>query len=154
MPLYYVRKGKRAVGYISRDAVAKSMHLIDTWKVMVPKAGSTGTTVPDYVLSTPLIAPSPSVCTQTYLFFSLQSEQEALSVRSYLSTRFLRFLVSLRKITQDATHSTYTWVPMQSWDQTWTDADLYAKYGITKQEQEFIEYSIKRVSWGNASDDE
>jgi site-specific DNA-methyltransferase (adenine-specific) len=152
IPLYYVRKGKRAVGYISRNAVAKSTHLIDTWKVMVPSAGSDGATVPDYVLSSPLIAPSPSVCTQTYLFFFVQSEREASSVQSYLSTHFLRFLVSLRKITQHATRSTYTWVPMQSWDQTWTDADLYAKYGITKQEQEFIEYSIKPVSWGNGND--
>ena len=30
------------------------------------------------------------------------------SLQSYYATRFFRFLVSLRKITQDATHSTYT----------------------------------------------
>ncbi|MBM3273227.1 restriction endonuclease [Candidatus Kaiserbacteria bacterium] len=149
VPLYYVRKGKRAVGYISRNKVTKSANLIDAWKVMVPSAGSDGATVPDYVLSAPLIAPSPSVCTQTYLFFHVKSECEAASVQSYLSTRFFRFLVSLRKITQHATRSTYTWVPIQSWNQTWTDIDLYTKYGITKEEQEFIESQIRPVSWAN-----
>jgi site-specific DNA-methyltransferase (adenine-specific) len=45
IPLYYVRKAKRAVGYLSRNVVAKSTHLINTWKVMVPSAGSDGATV-------------------------------------------------------------------------------------------------------------
>jgi site-specific DNA-methyltransferase (adenine-specific) len=153
VPLYYVQKGRRSSGYISRNNITKSAHLTDTWKVMVPSAGSDGSAVPDYVLSTPLIAPSPSVCTQTYLFFSVNSESEAASVRSYLSTRFLRFLVSLRKITQHATRATYTWVPIQAWNQTWADADLYTKYGITKEEQEYIESQIKPVSWACCDDD-
>ena len=64
-------------------------------------------------------------------------------MQSYYNTRFFRFLVSLRKITQHATHSTYTWVPMQTWDRTWTDTELYAKYGITTEEQAYIESVIR-----------
>ncbi|MBM7846260.1 Eco57I restriction-modification methylase domain-containing protein [Herpetosiphon giganteus] len=154
IPLHYARNGKRYIGYIHRNKVVKSAGLIDTWKVLVPKAGSGAITVPDYVLGTPIIAPSPSVCTQTFLFFYVNSLSEAESVRSYLGSRFLRFLVSLRKITQDATKSTYTWVPMQSWDRIWTDAELYAKYGIITEEQEYIESQIKPVSWGEGSDNE
>lgn len=154
IPLYYVRKRKRAVGYIHRNKVLKSADLIDTWKVMVPSAGSGGTTVPDYVLSTPIISSPPSVCTQTFLFFNVDSETAASSVRSYLSTSFLRFLVSLRKITQHATRSTYTWVPMQTWDRIWRNADLYAKYDITVEEQEYIESQIKPVFWGDSCDNE
>jgi len=126
VPLYYIRSAKRNVGYISRKEVLKSTHLIDTWKILVPKAGSDGgQKIPDIVLGKPLIAPSPSVCTQSFLFFYVTTEEEALSVQSYYSTRFFRFLVSLRKITQDATHSTYTWVPIQTWDKKWSDEDLY-----------------------------
>jgi len=154
VPLCYVRKGKRAVGYISRDEVPKSVEYIDNWKVLIPSAGSDGATVPDYVLSAPIIASPPSVCTQTFLFFNVDSGASAASVQSYLSTRFLRFLVSLRKITQHATRATYTWVPIQSWDRTWTDADLYAKYGITEEEQEYIESQIKPVSWMPGSNNE
>ncbi len=154
IPLYYVRRGKRGVGYIHRNKVLKSAELIDTWKVMIPSAGSGGATVPDYVLSKPIIASPPSVCTQTFLFFNVDSETAASSVYSYLSTNFLRFLVSLRKITQHATRATYTWVPMQKWEHIWTDAALYAKYGITAEEQEYIESQIKPVYWGDNGDDE
>jgi len=116
LPLYYIRTMKRAVGYIARKEVTKSEHLIDTWKLLVPKVGSgrererSGV---DLVLGPSLIAPAPSVCTQSFLFFYVSSRAEAESLQSYYKTRFFRFLVSLRKITQDATHSTYRWVPMQ-----------------------------------------
>lgn len=33
--------------------------------------------------------------------------------------------------------------PVQDFAQEWTDAKLYAKYGITKEEQKFIESMIK-----------
>ena len=81
-----------------------------------------------------------SVCTQTYLVAGpLSSKAEAKSVESYLRTRFARFLVSLRKPSQDVFRSMYRWVHTQPWDRTWTDAELYKKYGITKEEQAFIE---------------
>lgn len=144
--LYYIRSMKRGKGFIARDKVTKSPHLVDTWKLLVPKVGSgrererSGV---DLVLGPPLTAPPPSVCTQSFLFFYVDSEDQVRSVKSYYATRFFRFLVSLRKITQDATHSTYKWVPLQPWDTTWTDADLYEKYSIDEGEQAFIESMIR-----------
>lgn len=73
------------------------------------------------------------------------SEDEALSVESYVRTKFFRFLVSLRKIGQDATRSTYTWVPQQDWNQMWSDADLYERYGLTGDEIAFIESQVKEM---------
>lgn len=146
VPLHYGRQGKRLVGYINRSEINKSAQLVDKWKVMIPQAGSDGgQRLPDIVLGRPFIASSPSVCTQTYLFFSLESESEAKSVESYLRTRLFRFLVSLRKITQHATRSTYTWVPMQEWDREWTDKDLYKKYKIEPDEILFIESMVKAM---------
>ena len=98
---------------------------------------------PARILGPAFIAPSPSVCTQTYLFFFVNSQSEAESIYSYLLTRFFRFLVSLRKITQHATRATYTWVPVQTWNRKWTDVMLYKKYGITKDEIAFIESMIR-----------
>lgn len=46
LPLYYIRKMKRDVGFIGRDKVGKSTHLIDTWKVLVPKAYNGGDGLP------------------------------------------------------------------------------------------------------------
>jgi len=146
VPLYFVRERERTVGWVSDDTLTKSRHLIDTWKVLIPKAGSDGgKQPPDVVLGKPWIAPPPSVCTQTFLFVWVASEDEALSVESYVRTKFFRFLVSLRKIGQDATRSTYTWVPQQDWNQMWSDADLYERYGLTGDEIAFIESQVKEM---------
>lgn len=153
LPLHYIRTMKRSVGYIEREAVKKSRHLIDTWKVLVPQAFNGGDSIPHQILGKPLIAPSPSVCTQSFLFFNVGSESAAKSVQSYYTTRFFRFLVSLRKITQHATHSTYAWVPVQEWNRTWTDDALYKKYGITKQEQTYIESQVREMILESASDE-
>jgi site-specific DNA-methyltransferase (adenine-specific) len=152
VPLYYIRKVKRGVGYIARTSVFKSEQLIDTWKLLVPAAHG-GDSLPNPVLGKPIMAPSPSVCTQSYLFFHAASKKEIESIRSYYATRFFRFLVSLRKLTQHATHSTYCWVPMQSWDNVWTDRELYAKYGITQAEQKFIESCIAEMNLEVATDE-
>jgi site-specific DNA-methyltransferase (adenine-specific) len=110
---------------------------------MVPAAYGERGARPAKILGPTFIAPSPSVCTQTYLFFYVDSQREAESISSYLKTRFVRFLISLRKITQHATRATYTWVPMQTWERGWTDQMLYKKYGIGKDEIAFIESMIR-----------
>jgi site-specific DNA-methyltransferase (adenine-specific) len=104
-------------------------------------------------LGKPLIAPSPSVCTQSFLFFHVGSRHAAKSIQSYYMTRFFRFLVSLRKITQHATHSTYAWVPVQAWNRTWTDEDLYAKYDITRTEQAYINSQVRAMNLDDGNDE-
>jgi site-specific DNA-methyltransferase (adenine-specific) len=144
--LHYNRKGKRLIGWIDRKDIDKSAHLIDKWKVLIPKAYGERGTRPATVLGPTLIAASPSVCTQTYLFFYVDSKAAAESLDSYLKTRFFRFVVSLRKITQDATRSTYTWVPQQVWDRKWTDEALYKKYKLTQEDIAFIESRVKPMT--------
>lgn len=141
--LYYFRGGKRLVGAIARTDIMKSQHLIDKWKVMTPAAYGERGAKPAMVLGPSFIAESPSVCTQTYLFFYVDSKKQAESLKSYLSTRFFRFLVALRKITQHATRSTYTWVPQQKWDRIWTDEMLYKKYDLDMDDIAYIENSIR-----------
>jgi site-specific DNA-methyltransferase (adenine-specific) len=153
VPLNYIRKMKRGIGYINRKEVTKSAHLIDTWKVLVPQAFNGGDGLPHQILGKPLIAPLPSVCTQSFLFFYVGSEKAARSIQSYYTTRFFRFLVSVRKITQHATHSTYAWVPMQKWNKTWTDEDLYEKYGITRKEQAYIESQVRAMNLEEGEDE-
>ena len=92
--------------------------------------------------------------TQTYLVAGpLASRKAAASLQSYTRTRFFRFLVSLRKITQHALRSTYSWVPQQTWDRAWTDEALYAKYGITRKEQAHIESQVRTMNLDNGDDE-
>lgn len=142
--------GRRHTGAMKRDEIRKNVHLIDAWKVLLPKAGpgnSGGHVLPDMVLGRPLVAGPRSVCTQTYIAAGpLDNKIAAESVEAYLKTRFLRFLVSLRKISQDAFRSHYRWVPQQTWDHPWTDEELYAKYDITEDEQAFIADMVREMT--------
>jgi site-specific DNA-methyltransferase (adenine-specific) len=143
---------KRVRGAVDRSVIKKNAHLLDSWKLLVPKTGSgreRETSGVDLVLGPPILAEPGSACTQTYIVAGpLASKAEAQSVESYLRTRFFRFLVSLRKISQDTLRSVYRWVPQQAWDRVWFDADLYVKYGITEDEQAFIESIIRPMEAG------
>ena len=151
IPLYLISGGKRKVGFIGRDEITKNPHLIDNWKVLVARGYGERGAKPANVLGKPWIAPSPSVCTGSFMFFYVSSELEAQSLQSYIATKFFRFLVSLRKITQNAFRSTYTWVPAQAWDRNWKDADLYSKYALTPEQIDYIESVVKPMDLGITS---
>lgn len=139
--------GKRVEGAMAREEVTKNGSLIDVWKLFLSKTGSgrererTGV---DLVLSPPIVAPPASVCTQTYLVAGpFNSREEALSAASFLRTKLVRFLISLRKPSQDVLRGAYRWVPIQPWDRTWTDEALYERYGISALEQAYIDAKIR-----------
>ena len=94
-------------------------------------------------LSKPIIAEPGTACTESYIVAGhFDSEAEAKHYASYLRTRFARFLVSLRKPTQDAARGVYGFVPELPLDQEWTDAKLYKRYGLTPEEIAFIESQV------------
>jgi site-specific DNA-methyltransferase (adenine-specific) len=142
--LHLISNTKRTIGYMKRTAIKKNADAIDSWKVLLPEAYGAGESFPHQILGKLIVARPPSACSQSYIIvYPFTSENEASSFASYYTTRFFRFFVSLRKITQHALRSTYTWVPKQSWDHLWTDEALYKKYGITEDEIAFINSMIR-----------
>ena len=135
------------VGYVARDEVETGTELIDKWKIYVGRAApGTGNrdTYPHRILSTPFIGETGSICSETYLCIGpFDTQTEAESALSYLSCRLTRLLILLHKPSQDTTRKVYTFVPKQEWTKQWTDADLYAKYGISASEIEFIEKLVR-----------
>jgi hypothetical protein len=134
-------------GYVARSAVPSGTELIDKWKIYVGRAApGTGNrdTYPHRILSTPFIGEPGSICSETYLCIGpLDSKSEAESVLSYLTCRLTRLLILLHKPSQDTTRKVYTFVPTQDWTKQWTDADLYAKYGLNDDEIAFIEKIVR-----------
>ena len=146
--------GNQKITWIDRSTVTTNAKWIDEWKVLMTAVQGTSSAVETRFLSNPIVAGPGTACTETYLVaghFNTKSKAENLA--NYLRTRFARFLVSLRKATQHATRDVYAFVPLQDFtsksDIDWSrpvseiDAQLYAKYGITKPEQKFIESMIK-----------
>ena len=60
-----------------------------------------------------------------------------------MQTRFFRFMVMLKKISQDAMRGVYALAPLQDFNEPWTDEKLYKKYGLTQEEINFIESMIR-----------
>jgi site-specific DNA-methyltransferase (adenine-specific) len=141
--VHAIRDGRRIVGWISREDLPKGMAFVNKWKVLIPKSYGERGSIPAQILGPILIAEPPSASTQTYVFVHANSEAEAQSIARYARTRFFRFLLSLRKITQHAAKPVYTWVPQQSWNLRWTDAALYQKYNLTTEEIAFVEKMIR-----------
>lgn len=150
--LYMNQSRKRGETWVEPDVVTKNHQLVNVWKVLMPKAGpgnSGGHVIPDMVLSKPVVAEPGSVCTLSHIVIGpLNSKEEAESLAAYLRTRFARFLISLRKTSQDAPRTVYTWVPQQIWDHGWTDAELFQKYDISEEEQNYISEMIRPMEAG------
>jgi len=150
LTVHFTKHGKRGVSYLENEAVSKNRQLIDGWKVFVPEAYGIGAS-PQQVLGKPIVAGPGEICTQSFLVVGLfKDEETAGNFVAYLSSRFFRFLVSLRKISQHALKATYTWAPIQDFSKPWTDAELYAKYKLDQDEIEFIESMIRPVELGDA----
>lgn len=146
------------VGYVARGEVEVGLELIDKWKIYIGRAApGTGNrdTYPHRILSTPFIGEPGSICSETYLCIGpFETKAEAESALSYLSCRLTRLLILLHKPSQDTTRKVYTFVPKQSWDRSWTDGDLYTKYGISPAEIEFIEKVVRPMNLDGAEEDE
>lgn len=139
---YYNGWRKYGVGYIKRETVRRNIDWIDSYKVLIPKAWGIGDPKVDWI--TPFIVEPGSCCTETYLVIGpYKSKQVAEHVVSYMQTKLFHLLVSIVKITQNAMQKAYSIVPMQDFSKSWTDAELYKKYGLTSDEIAFIESTIK-----------
>jgi hypothetical protein len=146
------------IGYTPRKSITTGTDLIDKWKVYVGRAApGTGNrdTYPHRIISTPFIGEPGSISSETYLCIGpLATKSEAESVLSYLTCRLTRLLILLHKPSQDTTRKVYTFVPKQKWTKQWTDADLYAKYGLTKDEIAFIEKIVRPMDLSGDLSDE
>jgi site-specific DNA-methyltransferase (adenine-specific) len=135
--------GSQKVSWVERAAIETNPEWIDRWKVLMTAVQGTSAAVETKFLRPPIIAEPGTACTETYLVAGhFETENEASNYALYLRTRFLRFLVSLRKHTQHATSGVYAFVPDLPLDQPWTDEKLYERYGLTDDEIAFIESRV------------
>ena len=135
--------GNQQTSYINRSIITSNVAWVDQWKVLLVKAHGTSGRDDTTILGEPVVAGPGTACTETYLVIGVcESEFEAQNLAAYMRTRFVRFLVSLRKLTQNITRTSYKFVPKLPMDRAWSDQDLYARYGITSDEVAFIESLI------------
>lgn len=134
------------IGYTNKEVITRNIDLVDRYKVFISKSYGERISSEFWVLGKPFLGKPNTVCTETYLVIGdFDNEKICQNVMSYIRTRFFRFLVLLKKNTQDGTQKVYRFVPMQDFSQSWTDEQLYIKYGLTKDEIEFIEKMVREM---------
>jgi site-specific DNA-methyltransferase (adenine-specific) len=133
-----------------RDSITTGTELIDGWKIYIGRAApGTGNrdTYPHRILATPFLGEPGSISTETYLCIGpFKTKREAESALSYLICRLTRLLILLHKPSADITRKVYKFVPKQAWDRIWTDADLYAQYGLSDDEIAFVESIVRPMA--------
>lgn len=130
--------------YASLMEITKNKQWVKESKVFIPEAGSGSDSFPHPILGKPFVGTANTASTETYLLIGpFENDEISRNVVTYISTRFFRFLVMLKKPTQHATSKVYSFVPVQDFSKTWTDEELYAKYGLTDDEIAFIESMIR-----------
>jgi site-specific DNA-methyltransferase (adenine-specific) len=99
------------------------------------------------VLSKIQILPPNTICTESYLVIgSFVIEKEAVHLKQYLSTLFVRFLIAQLALSQHVTKDRYLFVPIQDFTQPWTDEMLFAKYDLNNIEVDKIKNTIKPMN--------
>lgn len=138
--------GSQRVSWVSRSDIQTNPDWIDDWKVLMTAVQGTSAAVETKFLSNPIIAGPGEACTETYLVAGrFDTEKAARCYAAYLRTRFVRFLVSLRKSTQHANRGVYAFVPDIPLNREWTDEKLYKRYGLSKEEIGFIESMVNSM---------
>lgn len=149
--------GKGKIGFVEDELITSHREWIDGYKIFTARSNNIGTELNDDNLNTIIGMPN-EIVTETYLVIggdlSLTLES-ATSLSNYLKTKFVRFLISLAKASQDASRVTYRFVPLQDFtsesDIDWSksiseiDQQLYKKYGLSQIEIDFIEDKVKEM---------
>ena len=135
-------------GFFQLSKIVDKENILKKYKVIITYAMSGGnkpTSEGNYqVISSLQVLQPNEVCTETYLildvFDDLCSAENALS---YVKTRFFRFLLLQALTSIHITKESFCFIPMQDFSKPWTDEELYAKYGLTQEEINFIESMIR-----------
>lgn len=141
-------KGKK-IKYAHRDHIKKNVKHIESWKVCAPKAagGSKGNRRSTIPLNQIFLIEKGMITTETYNVIDVfKTKKEAENFILYLKTDFSRYLVGLRKITQDLPPDRWNWVPYVDLKKSWNDEDLCKLFGITKEERKHMANKVAEWS--------
>lgn len=80
------------------------------------------------------------------LLGAFDTEEEILAYKTYIFTKTVRFLLLQTVVSQDVTKKNFCFVPdLGSYSGIYTDEVLVKKWGITKEEWEYIDSRITDV---------
>jgi hypothetical protein len=143
---------QRGYKWLKKTYFSQNENYLETYNVFVPEANGTGAI--GEVLSTPIIGTPMIGHTDTFISVGqFDTMEEATACLKYVQSKFARTMLGTLKATQHNPRDTWANVPLQDFtsnsDIDWSksvaeiDQQLYKKYGLSQDEQDFIESMIK-----------
>jgi site-specific DNA-methyltransferase (adenine-specific) len=154
-----VLRWQNGSGRYPKSKVKSGIDLIDKYKVIASKtaydhAGNPGKDGKRKIFTTIEVLPPQAICTETFLVVGVfETQEEAENLVAYMKTQFFRFLVSHYVFSHNLSKGSYSFVPILDMRTTWTDQALYSRYGVTPDEQAFIESMIRPMKLGGDADE-
>ncbi len=151
---------ERVIRYINKKYVDNEHDNLFKYKVIIPAnngSGAIGEKKDTSVIGQPLLEKPGEGYSQSFLGVgAFNTEQEAEACLKYIKTKFARLMIGILKVTQNGKKKVYEHVPIQDFtsnsDINWTksieeiDAQLFDKYGLDKDEINFIRANIKEMN--------
>ncbi len=137
--------------YVRKDDIRSNENIVDKWKVIMSKAGAehagqSDTNGMKRVISRITVIAPDEICSESYLLIScFDHKEEADNLVGYMKTRFVRFLLAAILLTQNIAKDKFQLIPLQDFSQSWNDYQLYSKYGLSSEEIDYIESTIKSM---------
>ena len=135
--------------YVPIKDITTNKGIVDDWKVVMSKtsaehAGQADKDGRKKVVSRIEILGKQYICSESYLLIGhMKSKEASVNLLNYIKSKFFRFLLSAVLLTQNIAKDKFQFVPLQDFTRPWTDEELYAKYGLTDEEIQFIESMIR-----------
>lgn len=144
------RRKNRVLKYINNYEIPNDefdSEMLTKWKVFVSKAdGAAGQLcypVPARIIGATMRGGNNIISTITFLAIGpFDTEIEAINVQKYMTTKFFRFLLGIRKL-KNVYWKNFSFVPVLDFTKEWSDADLYREFNLTDSEKSHIESMIK-----------
>ncbi len=146
-------KAKRVRRWIKRSYLNNPANF-EKYKVILPNANGSGAI--GEILSTPLIGEPLIGYSETFIGIgAYDTKNEAEAALKYIKSKFARTMLGVLKITQHNSRGKWAKVPIQNFtsesDIDWSqsipsiDKQLYAKYGLSQDEINFIETRVRAM---------
>ncbi len=154
VPCYFTQR--IGLQHARKNDVTDSFGIIDKWKFLVPKAPIAGQTdfskpVAFYYDGNTRIAKPNEICSESWLVAgAFDSEEEALSYKSYIFTKTVRFLLLQTVVSQNISKKNYVFIPdLGKYEGIYTDTQLCNMWDITDNEFEYIKSRIGEIGGGD-----
>lgn len=150
VPCWFIQR--IGLKYANPHDVSDTKGYLNKWKFLIPAAPIAGQTdftkpVAFFYDGNTRIAKPGECCTESWLVAgAFDTEEEALSYKSYFMTKTVRFLLLQTVVSQHISTKSFCFVPeLGKYEGSYTDEQLCEMWGINNDEWEYIKSRIGEI---------